>query len=67
MMKPHTKFSFTMGFLVTSYVTFILVAVNAGFGGHFISLWLRSWTIAFVLVSFSIYFLAPIVRKWLKM
>ncbi len=65
-MKPHTKFSFTMGFIVTSYVTFILVAVNVGFGAHFVFLWLRSWLIAFVLVSLSILFLAPIVRKMLN-
>ncbi|MCC6726480.1 MAG: DUF2798 domain-containing protein [Saprospiraceae bacterium] len=66
MTKPHIKFSFTMGFIVTSYVTFTLVAVNVGFGRQFLFLWLRSWAIAFVLVSLSILYLAPIVRKMLK-
>ena len=32
--------------VVTSYITFCLVAVNIGFRADFVWLWLRSWLIA---------------------
>ena len=66
MTKAHIQFSFTMGFVVTSYVTFVLVAVNVGFGEKFLFVWLRSWLIAFVLVSLSVLFLAPKIRKFFE-
>lgn len=66
MSKPNIKFVFTMAFIVTSYISFILVAVNAGFNSNFMTLWLRSWLIAYLLAIPSLLFLPPIIRKKLK-
>jgi len=64
--KSNLKFAFVMGLLVTSYVTFTLVAVNVGFVPNFLFLWFRSWLIAFLLVTFSLLYVAPVVRKKIK-
>jgi len=63
MNKLNLKFAFTMAFIVTSYISFILVAINAGFDDGFMILWLRSWLIAYLLAVPSLLFLSPIIRK----
>ncbi|PKG42908.1 2-hydroxymuconate tautomerase family protein [Psychroflexus sp. MES1-P1E] len=63
MNKPNLKFALTMAFVVTSYISFILVAINAGFDDGFMILWLRSWLIAYLLAVPSLLFLSPIIRK----
>lgn len=52
--------------IITSYITFCLVAINIGFVADFIWLWLRSWLIAFALALPSLLFLAPFIRKLLN-
>lgn len=64
--KANLKFTFIMAFIVTSYISFILVAVNAGFEVNFINIWLRSWFIAYLLAVPSLLFLSPFIRKKLK-
>lgn len=49
--------------VVTSYITFTLVALNLGFTNKFLFAWLRSWAIAAALAFLSILFIAPIIRK----
>jgi len=66
MNKSNFKFAFTMAFIVTSYISFILVAFNAGFNTDFVIIWLRSWFIAYLLTIPSLLFLPPIVRRKLK-
>lgn len=66
MNKPNLKFTFIMAFIVTSYISFILVAVNAGFSAKFINIWLQSWFIAYLLAVPSLLFLSPFIRKKLK-
>ncbi|NOU39036.1 MAG: DUF2798 domain-containing protein [Ferruginibacter sp.] len=67
MPKNNIIFAFVMAIIVTSYISFILVAVNAGFHNNFIFIWLRSWLIAFVIAFFSLLFVAPVIRKKLKL
>jgi Protein of unknown function (DUF2798) len=57
------KFAIIMSFVTTFFVTFVLVSVNIGFTERFISIWLRSWFIAFVLVGLSILYVAPVIRE----
>ena len=63
MTKANLKFAVVTGIIVTSYITFTLVAVNIGFKSDFIYIWLRSWLIAFLLAVPSLLFVAPIIRK----
>jgi hypothetical protein len=60
------KFAITTGFVVTSYITFTLVAVNVGFVNDFVFIWLRSWFIAFLLAVPSLLFVGPFIRKKLN-
>jgi hypothetical protein len=61
--RLNLKFTFTMALFITSYISFILVVINAGFNTSFIFLWLRSCLIAYVLAVPSLLFLSPIIRK----
>ena len=59
----HLVFSFVMGALMLSFMTFVITTVNLGFGPHFIAAWLKSFAIAYVVGVPTIYVLAPIARK----
>lgn len=63
MKKQNLKFALITGLVVTSYVTFTLVAVNIGFQSEFVFKWLRSWLIAYVLVVPSLLFVGPYIRR----
>jgi len=67
MPKAHFKFALITGLVVTSYITFTLVAVNVGFKNDFILKWFRSWLIAYMLVVPSLLFVAPFIRKKLNL
>jgi len=67
MKKPDLKFAVITGLMVTSYISFTLVAINAGFNSNFVFIWLRSWFIAFVLAFPSLLFVAPFIRKKLTL
>jgi Protein of unknown function (DUF2798) len=62
---PEIKFASLMSFVTTLAVTLVLVSVNYGWHSGFLTVWLRSWLIAFVLVGLSILYVAPVLRKWL--
>lgn len=61
--RKEIKTVAAIAIIVTSYITFTLVALNLGFADNFLFAWLRSWAIAATLVFLSILFVAPIVRK----
>ncbi len=66
MTKANLKFAVVTGIVVTSYITFTLVAVNVGFVQNFVFVWLRSWLIAFLLAVPSLLFVAPFIRHKLN-
>ena len=66
MIKPTFKFVLITAIVVTSYITFTLVAVNVGFVQKFLFIWLRSWLIAFLLTVPSLMFVAPFVKSKLE-
>jgi hypothetical protein len=69
MTKPtvkDVKFALLMSFIATFFISFVIVAVNLGFKPRFMLVWMRSWGIAFVLVTLAILYLAPVVRKWVN-
>lgn len=61
--KFHLIFSLLMAAFMVFVVTFIITLVNVGWGDGFASLWLRAFTIAYVVAAPMIFFLAPAVRK----
>jgi fatty acid desaturase len=62
-MKFHLVFSLIMGALMISLMTFVITAVNLGFGPHFLAAWGRVFLIAYAIGVPVIFFLAPVARK----
>jgi len=67
MPKARLKFALITALVVTSYITFTLVAVNLGVKNGFIFKWFRSWLIAYILAVPSLLFVAPFIRKKLNL
>ena len=63
--KKEVLFASTLSIIITSYVSFINTCVNIELKSTFLQTWLRGWMVSFVLVTLSILFLAPIVKKWI--
>jgi len=61
--KFHLVFSLIMGAMMVFVMTFVITAVNLGFGPHFLAAWGRVFLIAYVIAVPVIFFLAPIARK----
>ena len=61
--KFHLVFSFVMGAMMISLMTFVITLVNVGMGAHFLGAWLRAFGIAYVIGVPVIFFLAPVARR----
>jgi hypothetical protein len=61
--KFHLIFSFVMGALMISVMTFVITAANVGFPSDFLTRWARAFMIAYVVGVPVIFFVAPIARK----
>ncbi len=61
--KFHLVFSFVMGAMMISLMTFVITAVNIGFAADFASRWGKAFLIAYLVGVPVIFFLAPMARK----
>lgn len=61
--KFHLTFSFIMGAMMISVMTFVITAVNVGFTPDFLTKWGRAFAVAYVVGVPVIFFLAPLARK----
>lgn len=61
-MKQKLAFALIMGLITTAIVSFVIIAVNIGFGENFLGAWLRSWSIAYVLAVLSMLLIAPRIQ-----
>jgi hypothetical protein len=61
-MKQKLAFALTMGIITTAIISFVLIAINVGFGDKFLIAWLRSWSISYVLAVFSMLVIAPRIQ-----
>ena len=52
-----------MGLITTSIISFVLIAINVGFNEKFVTYWLRSWLVSYLLVVPSMLFIAPKVQN----
>jgi predicted membrane channel-forming protein YqfA (hemolysin III family) len=59
----HLVFSLMMGAMMISLMTFVITAVNVGFGADFLWPWLKAFAVAYVVGVPVIYFLAPVARR----
>lgn len=61
--KFHLVFSFVMGAMMISIMTFVVSLVNVGWGEHFMQAWMRAFLVAYVVGVPVIFVLAPVARK----
>jgi hypothetical protein len=61
--KFHLVFSFVMGAMMITLMTFVITAVNVGFTAEFLVRWLRAFSVAYVIGVPVIFFLAPVARR----
>ncbi len=61
--KFHLAFSLIMGLLMISLMTFVITAVNVGFGPDFLVRWGKAFLVAYVVGVPVIFFMAPVARK----
>ncbi|KIC94390.1 DUF2798 domain-containing protein [Flavihumibacter solisilvae] len=61
-MKHRLIFALIMAMITTSMISFTLIAINVGFTTRFIPIWLRSWSISYVLAVLAMLFIAPRVQ-----
>ena len=62
-MKQKIAFSMIMGVITTGIISFSLVAINLGFVERFLSIWFKSWGMAYVIVIPCILIIAPRVQS----
>jgi len=62
-MKQKLLFAVVMGMITTGLVSFTLTSFHVGFETRFLSVWLKSWSIAIMPALFSILFISPKVLR----
>ncbi len=65
-MKRKIAFSLAMGVVTTGIISFVLLALNAGFSREFAILWVRSWAIGYAIVIPAILVLGPRVQMQVR-
>ncbi|MEW5675639.1 DUF2798 domain-containing protein [Flavobacterium enshiense] len=49
--------------ITTFIISFLLISINVGFGDKFMTVWLKSWGLAYVMAVPAILIIAPRVEK----
>lgn len=62
-MKKKIAFALIMGIITTGIISFTLISINIGFGDQFLRIWLRSWSLAYMVVIPAILIIGPLVEK----
>ena len=63
-LKPRIVHALLMGIVPTGVVSFTVMVINFGFSEHFLKTWLRSWSIAYVIMVPIIFILRPVVDRF---
>ena len=58
-LKRKVAFAMSMGIVTTGIISLVLVAMNTGMSGGFVSAWLRSWVISYLIVIPAILLVGP--------
>jgi hypothetical protein len=57
--KRKIAFALSMGIVTTGIISFVIIVLNLGFSEIFLLTWLRSWTVAYVIVIPAILLIGP--------
>lgn len=58
-LKRKIAFALLMGIVTTGVISFTLLSLNLGFSEDFVLTWLRSWSVAYVIVIPAILLIGP--------
>ena len=61
-LKRRIAFALTMGLVTTGIISFTIIGLNLGFTERFAQQWVRSWSIAYVIVIPAILLVGPRVQ-----
>jgi hypothetical protein len=61
-MKEKLAFAMLMGIVTTCIISFTLIAINVGFSSRFLTIWLRSWGLAYMVAIPAILILGPKIQ-----
>lgn len=61
--KFHLVFSFVMGAMMISVMTFVISLVNVGLGPSFLQVWAKAFVVAYCVGVPVIFFVAPVARR----
>ena len=56
-------FALIMGVITTGIISFTLISVNVGIGERFMQIWLRSWSMAYMVAIPAILIIGPQIQK----
>jgi hypothetical protein len=62
-MKNKIVFALLMGIITTGIISFTLISVNIGYTDKFMTIWLKSWGMAYLVVIPAILILGPQIQK----
>jgi uncharacterized protein YaaW (UPF0174 family) len=62
-MKNKIAFAMIMGIVTTGIISFTLLSINVGFTDRFLTIWMKSWGIAYIVVIPAILVIAPKIQK----
>ena len=62
--KQKIVFAFLMGIVTTGLVSFTVILVNLGLTEAFWQIWLKSWSLAFLVVVPAILIVAPLIQRF---
>ncbi|RYG54547.1 MAG: DUF2798 domain-containing protein [Chitinophagaceae bacterium] len=66
-MKQKIAFALIMGIVTTGIISFTLITVNLGWAHLHLSVWLKSWAIAYAIVIPAILVISPFVEKLVQL
>lgn len=58
-LKRKIAFALSMGLVTTGIISFVLIALNLGFVQGFALTWLKSWSMAYLIVIPAILLIGP--------
>ena len=62
-MRQKIAFAMIMGIVTTGIISFALIFLNIGFVANFLVIWLKSWSMSYLIVIPAILLIGPKVQK----
>lgn len=62
-MRQKIAFAMIMGIVTTGIISFTLISANIGFVPNFLVIWLKSWSMSYLIVIPAILLIGPKVQK----